>query len=192
MSEASSDPWAHGLGSPVRRGKYWEFEKSISRRLPEVQPVLEAAWRSKRWNKQELSRCVASHWSSIHRRLQGNWVVGATSGTLAKEEKTGEQVGTASTFPFRSSFQYFLEGRPRLTNLPRLDGDGSFTSQLMWSGQKTQLVNTKSGQKTQFTQNLTAIQTFQCGGFLGQTLGVEHCALLVQLPLSPSWYVNTV
>ena len=40
-----------------------------------MQPVLEAAWKSKKWNSQELSRCFTSHLNLIHKKLQENRVV---------------------------------------------------------------------------------------------------------------------
>ena len=62
--------------------------------------------------------------------LRDKW----SAGKGGKSRRTGENWLPLSG---PSKFQCFLQGRPRLTNLPRLDGDGSFTSQLMWSGEKT-------------------------------------------------------
>ena len=55
--------------------------------------MLEAAWKSKRWNSQELSRCFTFHLNLIEAKLQENRLVRETGGKMAAEEKNGEQVG---------------------------------------------------------------------------------------------------
>ena len=124
-----------------------------------------------------------------------------------KRQENRSELSTSTLF---LDFRYiplvsFCIGRPHLTSLQRLDGDGSFTSQPMWSGQKIStyqilhqmsdlnltkvLLHVVRSKNIQHINSHSKSNPLQCGGSLGQAMGVEYCTLLVQLPISPTWYV---